>query len=236
MSEGAARHQIIGEITRGYLEGARATPTSWPLRALLGLAGLWFITNLVRLFSVRAITETGVALLASSVYALVTWVGLLLIRRPPRGKARVDRSEALMLALHNSGTAIVASVYLLRLYLDFGEIFMPAPVWVPAAGLAGYFSVGLIALLYAPHSWPSTEVQELQAERRKRAWAPYIIGLPSAGVSIGTALGAVLLHYSMSWEWPLLAGLSLFLACLVVGFSSIGLYRTWLFARSGRPA
>jgi hypothetical protein len=221
----------IKVIAEGYLKKARATPTAWPIQGLLGLAGMWLIANLVHLFSSPAITETTVALLTFSLYAVFVWGAVAYMRRATAAGRRSHQTEALVLALYNNAVAIVISLFWLRLYLDVGGLFGGMPIWLSAIGVAGYFVVGIIALSYAPHSFPSTNELKRQAEERAAKWTPFAIALPAAGVSIGTALGAVFLHYSPGWGFPLISALSLLLACLILGFSMINLQRTWLFAK-----
>jgi hypothetical protein len=232
VTDPAASRNKAAEIVDGYLRRAKATPSTWPLRGLLGLAGMWFLTNLSRLFSAPTIDQTSWALLASAVYAVVTWMGLSILRQArSRGRGTLG-IESLALALYNNGVSLIMSAFWIRLYLDIGLLSEATPSWLPTVGILGYFGTAFIGLLYAPHSFPSTFSQQLQAERRARTWAPYVVGLPAAGVSVGTFLGTVTLHYSVGWEIPLIACLCLFLACAIVGISMINLHRTWLFAKA----
>lgn len=231
MTDPAVTRDEAAGIVDGYLRRARATPSTWPLRGLLGLAGMWFLTNLSRLFSAPTINQTTWALLVSAAYAVLTWMGLSYLRRVRTHGRRALRVESLALALYNNGVSLIMSAFWIRIYLDIGLLSEATPSWLPTLGILGYFGMAIIGLLYAPHSLASTLSQQLQAERRARAWAPYVVGVPAAGVSMGAVLGSVVLHYSVGWEIPLIAGLCLFLACTIVGISMINLYRTWLFAK-----
>jgi len=223
-------NSVAREVADDLLESARRSRTLQPLKGLVIPAGFWLLINLIHAFSSKALLETTIPLAAMVAYAVFTVAVVASARAKMNRRKDVQYTVALVLGQYNNAILFSLAGFSLRVFLDLTQSILQLPAWVALTGLMGFLLVGLIGLAYSPRSYPTTGEQKHQSADRTARWLPYAVGLPSAGVAIGVALGAYAMHFPAEWEYLLVAGLLIFISYLVLALAVIGTYRTLLLA------